>query len=288
VVPEIRYAAPPTPPPPPPPLPPPTPRDADQERAAATQIQSIQRGKAARAEVDGLRSQAAEQAEKQSAAATQIQSMQRGKAARAEADGLRSQQPPAPPPENTAPTEADLEMVAKEADAQLQQLDLGLVKLHVLERRIELLKSIDFHGSRRKAVGLQGASLEDPVAVQQVCNETAVAIHVCNKVLETHGFKTFGLVVAGHTSGKWFKQQDVDVAGTPGYEISVNRAKTVLANLVCEIRKVSPTYQLQDEVRVEFRGYGCTQPMKGFDDGGNHAENRRVEINLLFNEDKSE
>lgn len=196
--------------------------------------------------------------------------------------------PPAPPPEITAPTEADLEMVAKEADAQLQQLGLGLVKLHVLERRIELLTSIDFHGSKTvSAAGLQGASLEDPVAVHQVCNETAVAIHVCNKVLETHDFKTFGLLVAGHTSGKWFKgdNQHVDVTDTPGYEISVNRAKAICDTLNEEISKVSPTYQLQAKVQVESNGYGCTQPMQGFDDGRNHVENRRVEIHLLFSED---
>jgi len=194
--------------------------------------------------------------------------------------------PPTPPPEITAPTEADLQMVAQEADAQLQQLGLGFVKLHVLERRIELLRSIDFHGSKTvSATGLQGASLEDPVAVHQVCNETAVAIHVCNKVLETHDFKTFGLLVAGHTSGKWFKGDNVDVTDTPGYEISVNRAKAICDTLNEEISKVSPTYQLQAEVQVESKGYGCTQPMKGFDDGANHVENRRVEIHLLFSED---
>merc|ERR1712216_80817 len=100
--------------------------------------------------------------------------------------------PPPPPrpaaePKNTAPTDADLRMVAAEADAQLRQLGLQLVKLHVLERKIEILKAIDFHGSKTaSAEGLKGASLADPVAVHQVCNETAIAIHVCNKVLETH------------------------------------------------------------------------------------------------------
>jgi len=194
---------------------------------------------------------------------------------------------PAPPPEITAPTDADLRMVAQEADAQLQQLGLSLVKLHVLERRIEILKSIEFHGSKTvSAAGVEkGASLEEPGAVQQVCNETAVAIHVCNQVLQAHDFKTFGLLVEGHTSGKWSLVQDVDVTDNPGYEISVNRAKAVCAILNEEISKVAPTYQLQDQVQVESKGYGCMQPLKGFDDGGNHEENRRVEIHLLFSED---
>ena len=82
--------------------------------------------------------------------------------------------------------------------------------------------------------------------------------------------------------------QHVDVTDTRGYEISVNCAKAICDTLNEEISKVSPTYQLQDEVQVESKGYGCTQPMSGFDDGGNHAENRRVEISLLLNEDKSE
>lgn len=194
--------------------------------------------------------------------------------------------PPAPPPEITAPTDADLRMVAQEADAQLQQLGLRLVKLHVLERRIEMLTSIEFHGSKTvSAAGLQGASLEEPAVVHQICNETAVAIHVCNKVLEAHDFRTFGLLVAGHTSGKWFKHENVDVTDTPGYEISVYRAEAICAILNDEISKVAPTYQLQDQVQVESKGYGCTQPLKGFDDGKNHEENRRVEIHLLFSED---
>ena len=158
-----------------------------------------------------------------------------------------------------------------------------------------MLKSIEFHGSKTKSVGgLQGASLEEPEAVHQVCNETALAVLTCNKILEEHKLRTFGLLVAGHTSGKWVQPEDFDITklvyrqSAPGYDISVNRAKVVCNILNAEMSKVSPTSGLQEKVhqlaKVEYKGYGCAQPLEGFDDGENHEENRRVEFKLIREE----
>jgi len=197
---------------------------------------------------------------------------------------------PLPPPVKARPTEADLEVVAREADAQLQQLGLKVVKLKVLERKIEVLKPIEFHGSKtaasRESGAPLGATLADASVVHEVCRETAVAIHVCNKVLETHDFKPFGLVVAGHTSGDSQVEIPADETAVPGYEISVNRAQAVCEILNEEMNKVSPDFGLEDRIEVEFKGYGCIRPLPGFDDGGNHPQNRRVEIDLLFRIDK--
>jgi len=39
---------------------------------------------------------------------------------------------------------------------------------------------------------------------------------------------------------------------------------------------------------IKSQGLGCTRKLPGFDDGGNHKENRRVEIHLIEGEGEDE
>ena len=63
-------------------------------------------------------------------------------------------------PSQASPEHEDLQMVAEEVDAELRLSGLKLVRLDVLERKIKVLKSIEFQGSKTvSAEGLRGVCL---------------------------------------------------------------------------------------------------------------------------------
>ena len=128
---------------PPPPLPADdSPGAAEREAAAATKIQSMQRGRAARKEVDERRQAKARttqtekaQPDQEQHAATKIQSIQRGRAARKEVDNLRSQRqakpdvtaetPPPPLPADDSPSPSDNADRETAAATKIQSMQRG-------------------------------------------------------------------------------------------------------------------------------------------------------------------
>jgi hypothetical protein len=112
---------------------------------------------------------------------------------------------------------------------------------------------------------------------------------VCNKMLTERSLPVFGLTIGGHTS------QDAKSAES-SKETSFTRAKQVsmliaeklvttggeeYAPVLASIQETGKA-KLPGGGTIVTVGFGSTQRLPGFDDGGNYKENRRVEVKLLF------
>ena len=178
------------------------------------------------------------------------------------------------------PTAADMDEVGRQAEAEVARL-CKYVRLRMARRLIELLESVQFYGSKH-AAGVD--VFVEPKKAEHICKDVATALSICNNLLTEMRLAPLGLAVEGHTS-----------ASIHGHEESLNistaRAKqckrSICAHLEDMVEGASddegstmawgkPVYTL-----VTHRGYGSTRPKPEFEDGGNHPENRRVEMRLL-------
>ena len=175
-------------------------------------------------------------------------------------------------------------------------------RLSVVQKKIELLFPIEFKGAKASSKDLNAAGgayalpeFADEATVRQICSESAQALVCCNKLLVAKGFRPFGLEVGGHTS----------MNSETSQRTSLERAKAV-ATLVAEelgiILKDGSCKKLIAAVsstgsgalpwaggHLVSVGYGATRKLPGYDDeGGNHKENRRVEIRVLVGEEEAE
>ena len=176
-----------------------------------------------------------------------------------------AQEPPVSAP---VASEAQLAEVAKDVSAELQKLELQTVSLDLMRRKIDLLKGLDFMG--HKSEGGAGA-FKDPVAAKQICAEAAIAIAAVNKQLKERGLKQVGLSIEGHSSGG---SGDATLAK----QTSMIRAKSTKSALKAALSGLEDL----DAPPLESHGFGAEQPLKGFDDGGNYDQNRRVEFRITM------
>jgi hypothetical protein len=173
-----------------------------------------------------------------------------------------------------AATDAQLEDLGERAQQEVARL-CQYVSIDMAQRLIRILKPIHFQGS--KHAGGVNVYL-DPDLANAICAEVATALQICNDLLQQQGLAPLGLTVEGHTS-----------ASMNGHEESVRISS--LRAMQCE-RSVSSALKTAnpgvatlwgkpvDKV-VSFEGKGSTVRLPGFDDGGNYAENRRVEMRLV-------
>jgi hypothetical protein len=156
-------------------------------------------------------------------------------------------------PEPAPPSNEQLTEIGNKANEGMTSVLVNLV-----DKRIMILDKIDFAGHLQSG-GL--ATFEDPERSEHTCAEIATVITKCNQLLIEKSFEPLGLEVGGHTSAS------VDA----GWQCSQDRA-----DMVAKIIKDN-LHNASDAV-ISAKGYSSTQPLPGFDDGQNHAENRRVEI----------
>jgi len=110
--------------------------------------------------------------------------------------------------------------------------------------------------------------------VRLICDDIARAISTVNQHLVVMQRQPFGLLVGGHTSS----------SSNPilAEKFSCARAQVVSDFIREALQRIDPEAEMLRPTTIRFHGYGSTRPLPGFDDGGNHPENRRVEVSLLF------
>ena len=187
---------------------------------------------------------------------------------------------PSAPEENGPPTSADLEAVGDRAEAEVARI-CKYVRLEMAKRMIILLAPVQFFGSKHSA----GVDVYlEPEEAEQICSEVATTLRVCNDMLAEMNRAPLGLAVEGHTSASIHGH-------TESLRISSLRAnqcgKSIRKHLVekgdgeADETGAALGWGLPIDGLVTQRGCGSTMPLPGFDDGGNHTENRRVEMRLL-------
>ena len=194
---------------------------------------------------------------------------------------LGFQKPPDVATGKTAPpTSADLEAVGRLAEEKVARV-CKYVRLEMAKRMILLLAPIQFFGSKHSA----GVDVYlDIEKAEQICSEVATALWICNDILAEMNLAPLGLAVEGHTSASIHGH-------TESLRISSLRAnqcgKSIRRHLVeqgegkTDESGAALGWGLPIDALVTQRGCGSTMPLPGFDDGGNHLENRRVEMRLL-------
>ena len=195
--------------------------------------------------------------------------------------GPAAQPPPAVPavaPKAPGrPTVQDLEEVAQKAEAEVRRR-CTYVRLDVAKRRIVMLAPIEFHGSKHKA-GV--AAYKDVVRAEKIISECMLALQLCNDLLARRNLSPLAVQFEGHTSTSLHGEEE-------SLAISSRRAQVCAESL---IRRMKADPSRDSALRSSFWGvpanelissvgFGSTQPLPGYTDGGNYAENRRVEIRL--------
>lgn len=175
--------------------------------------------------------------------------------------------------------------VAKEIEAKLTALGLEFVTLDLAARIINLTNKLEFEGS--KSVGGPGA-FKDPEQANKACKEVAIALSTCNQILKARGYASVGLSIEGHTS------EDLGNASVN----SLLRSRTTMKAIGKALRDIEGKESglLRKSAAGLLRlgrgrqvghpilnavGHGSTKRLPGFDDGGNYAENRRVELLII-------
>ena len=193
--------------------------------------------------------------------------------------GVRKKEPPTRVA-GGPPTAAELEAIGIRAEAEVA-LRCQYVRLEMAKRAIILLAPIQFYGSKHSA-GVD-AYLE-PEKAELICSEVATCLRICNNMLMEMKLAPLGLAVEGHTSASIHGH-------TESLRISSLRAdqcgKSTRAHVAdqgdgeTDAIGAPLAWGKQIDGLITQRGYGSTQPLPGFDDGGNYPENRRVEMRLL-------
>ena len=149
------------------------------------------------------------------------------------------------------------------------------VKLDMALRLIQILKPIHFQGSKHE-LGVD--AFADPALAQAICTDVATALQICNDMLVEEGLAPLGLVVEGHTSASFEGEAESE-------RISGLRALACGKAITGALKEANPglatIWEKPMEYAISFKGHGSKVRLKGFDDGGNYAENRRVEMRLV-------
>jgi len=192
-------------------------------------------------------------------------------------------------------TDEELEALEREALAQLQ--GLTSIKLSLVKRQIVLLYPIEFggHKSSGNLIDAQAAAealptFEKEERVRTICNEIGQALIVCNKLLVAKNCVPFGLKVAGHTS----------METETSMETSTKRARAVsqliteeldklvggnkCADVIAQVRETG-NGTLPSGAQIVSVGFGATRKLPEYDDGKNHPQNRRVEVEILVGDE---
>jgi hypothetical protein len=112
-------------------------------------------------------------------------------------------------------------------------------------------------------------AFKDPDVAKKICGEAALALAIVNEKLVARGLKPVGLSIEGHSS--------MD-AGT-AKQTSLLRARSTKDAISLALGSVHELTTLQ------AIGCGAARPLEGFDDGGNHEANRRVEFRIIMNDE---
>jgi hypothetical protein len=149
------------------------------------------------------------------------------------------------------------------------------VKIDMVLRLIQILKPIQFQGSKHE-LGVD--AFADPALAQAICTDVATALQICNDMLVEEGLAPLGLVVEGHTSASLEGEAESE-------RISGLRALACGKAITGALKEANPClgtiWGKPMEYAISFKGHGSKVRLKGFDDGGNYAENRRVEMRLV-------
>jgi len=166
-----------------------------------------------------------------------------------------------------APSEAEVTDILREATQVIQRLEIKSLSIDVANRKIALTESLEFQGSKQKG----GAGVfKDPASALASCKEVAVALNAINSLLRERGCTQFGLSIEGHASA--------DFGGAKkNSSLRAQSTKHAISQALEAMDSDTP----QSGTLVRAVGYGAEKPLAGFNDGGNYAENRRVEINLV-------
>ena len=132
---------------------------------------------------------------------------------------------------------------------------------------------------------MAAAPFSDRERAEKILNEVGLAINLVNTMLTAESFPPFSVLVGGHTSQTTDKSQLV----------SMSRATSAAALLAEKLAAIAPEeYEgTADQIWVDgdahtpkgsfirAEGFGASQRLPGYDDGGNYDQNRRVEITLV-------
>ena len=145
----------------------------------------------------------------------------------------------------------------------------------MVKRLIRILQPIHFQGSKH-AGGV--AVFVEPDLAKAVCADVGTALQVCNDLLIEKGLAPLGLVVEGHTSASL--QGDAESERISGLRAQQCEKCITEALRATNVGK-EIVWGMSVANAVSFKGYGSKVRLPGFDDGGNYAENRRVEMRLV-------
>ena len=146
------------------------------------------------------------------------------------------------------------------------------VVLEMARLKIETLVPIQFYGSQHE----EGVDVYfHPLVAEHICLEVAKAFAICNDVLQSHGLRPLGLSVEGHTSATPHGEQE-------SLRISTRRALRCRGSIERHLRSLARPHQ-ERALRelISHCGWGCSRPLRAWDDGGNYELNRRVEMVLV-------
>jgi len=192
-------------------------------------------------------------------------------------------------------TDEELESLEREALAQLK--GLTSIKLSLVKRQIVLLVPIEFGGLKSsgnliaaKAAAEEMPKFEKEERVRTICKEIGQALIVVNKLLVSKNCVPFGLKVAGHTS----------METETSMETSKKRARAVsqliteeldqlvggnkCAAVIAQVRETG-NGTLPSGAQIVSVGFGATRKLPEYDDGKNHPQNRRVEVEVLVGDE---
>jgi len=184
------------------------------------------------------------------------------------------------------------------AEDGLNKMNLKRVKLDVRKRKISLLFPIEFQGAKddvahdRAGTALPEAQFVDPALAEEIITEVALSINHVNNLLAAEHLHPFSILVGGHTS--------IDTAHS--VRASLSRSCAAAALLAEKLAELAPRQYkgTADQIRadgeagrdieaqapngsaIRARGFGASQRLPGYDDGGNYEVNRRVEVKLTF------
>ena len=172
------------------------------------------------------------------------------------------------------PTAQQIDVIGSKMEALVAE-KCSHVRLEMARRRLTVLKEIKFHGSKH-AAGVD--AFVEPHLAEQICSEVAIALQLCNDLLLEQGTAPLGLAVEGHTSASIHGHDE-------SVDISTKRSKqckrSIVRHMLAANRGSSAMWDVQVDDLIQPRGYGSTQPLPDYADGGNYVQNRRVEMRLL-------
>ena len=129
---------------------------------------------------------------------------------------------------------------------------------------------------------------QDPEQANKACKEVAIALSTCNQILKARGYASVGLSIEGHTSEDLGSAKKNSLLRSRTTMKAVGKALRDIEGKKSGLLRKSAAGLLRlgrgnpvAHPALNAAGHGSTKRLPGFDDGGNYAENRRVELLII-------